>query len=130
LMDKISVVRSITHTNAGHGMGTHWMMTGYVPTLEINDNLNPSVGSVVARMRGANAPQVPPYVCVPNAPPSANAAYLGVAYNPFSPGGDPNNDHFQVRDVARSGRVDLDRFTERRQLLAGLDTLRRDVDLN
>ena len=130
LMDKISVVRSVTHTNAGHGMGTHWMMTGYVPTLEINDNLNPSAGSIAARMRGANAPQMPAYVCLPNSPPSANAAYLGVAYNPFSPGGDPNNDYFQVRDVARSGRVDLDRFTDRRQLLAGLDTLRRDVDLN
>src|SRR5215472_5826900 len=25
LMDKISIVRSVTHTNAGHGMGTHWM---------------------------------------------------------------------------------------------------------
>src|SRR5438105_1715867 len=37
IMDKISVVRSVTHTNAGHGMGTHWMMTGYVPTIEIND---------------------------------------------------------------------------------------------
>jgi hypothetical protein len=59
LMDKISVVRSVTHTNAGHGMGTHWMMTGYVPTIEINDNLNPAAGSVVARLRGANAPQLP-----------------------------------------------------------------------
>src|SRR5208283_2427822 len=51
LMDKISVVRSVTHTNAGHGMGSHWMLTGYVPTVEINDNHNPSCGSVVARMR-------------------------------------------------------------------------------
>src|SRR5260370_6469630 len=32
VMDKISVVRSVTHTNARHGMGTHWMMTGYLPT--------------------------------------------------------------------------------------------------
>ena len=80
LMDKISVVRSVTHTNAGHGMGTHWMMTGYVPTIEINDNLNPSCGSIVARMRGANAPRLPSYVCLPSPPPSANAAYLGAAY--------------------------------------------------
>src|SRR5262245_37941630 len=89
LMDKISVVRSVTHTNAGHGMGSHWMLTGYVPTIEINDNLNPSCGSVVARMRGANAPRVPSYVCLPSPPQSANAAYLGAAYNPFSPGSDP-----------------------------------------
>jgi hypothetical protein len=128
LMDKMSVVRSVTHTNAGHGMGTHWMMTGYVPTIEINDNLNPAAGSVVARLRGANAPQLPAYVCVPSVPPSANAAYLGVACNPFSPGNDPNNAGFSVRDLRLAPQVNLDRFRNRRELLGGLDNLRRDVD--
>jgi hypothetical protein len=127
-MDKMAVVRSVMHTNAGHGMGTHWMLTGYVPTIEINDNLNPSCGSVVARMRGANAPRLPAYVCLPSPPPSANAAYLGVAYNPFSPGSDPNSDGFQVRDLKLTPRVDLDRFKNRRELLQDVDRLRRDVD--
>jgi hypothetical protein len=127
-MDKMSIVRSAMHTNAGHGMGTHWMLTGYVPTIEINDNLNPSCGSIVAKMRGSNAPRMPAYVCLPNPPPSANAAYLGVAYNPFSPGSDPSNPGFQVRDLQLTPRVDLGRFRNRRQLLKGLDTLRRDVD--
>jgi hypothetical protein len=128
MMDKLSVVRSATHTNAGHGMGTHWMLTGYVPTIEINDNLNPSCGSIVARMRGSNAPRLPAYVCLPNPPPSANAAYLGVAYNPFTPGGDPNNANFQVRDLKMAPRIDMDRFSNRRGLLQSLDTIRRDVD--
>jgi hypothetical protein len=128
LMDKLSVIRSVTHTNAGHGMGTHWMQTGYVPTIEINDNLNPSAGSVAARLRGANAPQLPAYVCLPNPPPSANAAYLGVACNPFSPGADPNNPGFQVRDLRLVPQVDVDRFRNRRELLGGLDNLRRDLD--
>jgi hypothetical protein len=128
LMDKLSVVRSVTHTNAGHGMGTHWMMTGYVPTIEINDNLNPSAGSVAACLRGAAAPRMPAYVCLPNPPPSANAAYLGVAYNPFSPGDDPNNPNFNVRDLRLVPQVDLGRFRNRRELLSGLDNLRRDVD--
>jgi hypothetical protein len=109
-------------------MGTHWMMTGYVPTIEINDNLNPSCGSVVARLRGANAPRVPAYVCLPGPPPSANAAYLGVAYNPFSPGSDPSSPGFRVRDLRLAPQVDLGRFRNRRGLLRGLDTLRRDVD--
>jgi hypothetical protein len=128
LMDKLSVVRSVTHTNAGHGMGTHWMMTGYVPTIEINDNLNPSAGSVAACLRGASAPRMPAYVCLPNPPPSANAAYLGVAYNPFSPGDDPNSPNFNVRDLRLAPQVDLGRFHNRRELLRGLDNLRRDVD--
>jgi hypothetical protein len=110
-------------------MGTHWMLTGYVPTIEINDNLNPSCGSVVARMRGANAPRLPAYVCLPSPPPSANAAYLGVAYNPFAPGSDPSSPGFEVRDLRPTPRVDLDRFRNRRELLQGIDKLRRDVDI-
>src|SRR5262249_50826634 len=116
--------------NAGHGMGAHWMLTGYVPTIEINDNLNPSCGSVVARMRGANAPQVPPYVCLPSPPGSANAAYLGVAYNPFSPMSDPNSPGFRVRDLKLPPRVDLARFAGPRELLRGMDGPRKDVDVN
>lgn len=129
LMDKMSVVRSVTHTNAGHGMGSHWMLTGYVPTVEINDNHNPSCGSVVAKMRGANAPRLPSYVCLPNPPQSANSAYLGVPYNPFSPGSDPSQPGFQVRDLRLTPRVDLSRFKDRKELLEGIDKIRRDVDI-
>jgi hypothetical protein len=128
IMDKMSIVRSVAHTNAGHGMGSHWMLTGYVPTVEINDNHNPSCGSVVAKMRGANAPRLPSYVCLPNPPQSANAAYLGVPYNPFYPGSDPSNSDFQVRNLRLTNNVDLERFRNRRELLAEIDNLRRDVD--
>jgi hypothetical protein len=127
-MDKLAIVRSAAHTNAGHGMGTHWMMTGYVPTIEITDNLNPSVGSVAAKMRGANVPGVPPYVCLPNKSPCSNAAYLGVSYNPFALSADPNDENFAVRDLNLPPRVELSRFQDRRALLYGLDTLRRDID--
>ncbi|MBY0513180.1 MAG: DUF1501 domain-containing protein [Gemmataceae bacterium] len=50
--DKLAVVRSAFHTNAGHGMGSQWMQTGYQATIEVNDNIYPSTGSVVARMIG------------------------------------------------------------------------------
>src|SRR5205814_3783668 len=126
-MNTIAVARPAYHPNAGHGMGTHWMMTGYVPTIEINDNLNPSCGSIVANMRGANAPRMPAYVCLPSPPPSANAAYLGVAHNPFSPGSDPSSPGFEVRDLRLAPRLDLERFRNRRDLLRGIDRLRRDV---
>ena len=127
-MDKMSIVRSVTHTNPGHGMASHWLLTGYAPTVEINDNHYPSCGSITAKVRGANRPGLPPYVCVPSAPGSANAAYIGAAYNPFSPGGDPNQPSFQVRDLQLNGRVDVNRFDNRKQLLSGIDKLRRDLD--
>jgi hypothetical protein len=52
-----------------------------------------------------------------------------VAYNPFSPGSDRSSPGFQVRDLRLAPRVDLDRFRNRRELLQGLDQLRRDVDI-
>ena len=56
IMDKLAIVRSAFHTNAGHGMGSQWMLTGYQPTIEVNDNIYPSLGSVVAQTNGANDP--------------------------------------------------------------------------
>jgi hypothetical protein len=129
LMDRVAIVRSAAHTNGGHGMGAHWMMTGYVPSVETTDNLNPSCGSVAARLRGARTPSLPAYVCLPDRGPCANAAYLGVAYNPFTPGGDPSDPEFQVRNLRPPPRVDARRLESRRALLGDLDTLRRDVDI-
>jgi hypothetical protein len=129
LMDRMAIVRSLTHTNASHGMATHWMMTGYVPTVETSDNQNPSCGSVTARLRGANAPRLPAYVCLPDRAACGDAAYLGVANNPFTPGSDPNDPNFQVRDLKLGPRVDLGRFDDRRHMLQRLDRLRRDVDV-
>jgi hypothetical protein len=80
-------------------------------------------------MRGANATGLPPYVCVPDRPACANAAYLGAAHNPFAPGGDPSDEGFRVRDLSPAPRVDLGRLRDRGALLQQLDTLRREVDL-
>jgi hypothetical protein len=124
-MDKMAIVRSVTHSNASHGMATHWMMTGYASTVETNDNLNPSCGSVTARLRGANAPRMPAYVCLPDKAACGGAAYLGVANNPFAPGGDPNADDFQVRDLRLGPRVSSERFHSRQELFDGLGKLRR-----
>ena len=130
LMDKISVVRSATHTNAGHGMGSQWMLTGYQPTIEVNDNIYPSVGSVASKMRGPNTPGLPAYVNLPNKLGLGKAAYLGASYNPFAPESDPNNDGFNVRNLKLPGRVTVDRLERRRELLNSVDTIRRDIDAN
>jgi hypothetical protein len=130
LMDKMAVVRSVTHGNADHGKATHWMMTGYVSSQETGDNLNPSCGSIVSKMRGPKAERLPAYVCLPDQVPNGNAAYLGPAYNPFTPAADPSSPDFQVRDLELTPRVDLGRFRDRRDLLRSLDTFRRDADLD
>jgi hypothetical protein len=129
IMDKLAIVRSACHTNAGHGMGSQWMSTGWQPTIEVNDNIFPSVGSIVSKMRGPNEPGLPAYVNLPRQLSFGKAAYLGASYNPFSPDSDPNNDGYQVRNLKLPGRVDPDRLDRRRGLLSQLDQMRRDIDL-
>jgi len=128
VMDKLAIVRSAFHTNAGHGMGSQWMMTGYQPSLEVNDNIFPSTGSIVSRMLGPVQPGIPAYVTLPRKVSFANAAYLGASYNPFSPDNDPNNDGFAVRNLKTPGQVKTDRLGRRQGLLKELDTIRRDID--
>lgn len=129
IMDKLAIVRSAYHTNAGHGMGSQWMLTGYQPTIEVNDNIYPSLGSVVARLQGASDPVLPAYVNLPRLLDLGKAAYLGASYNPFSPENDPNSESFQVRNLKLPGRVDSQRLQRRRGLLGELDQIRRDIDL-
>lgn len=129
LMDKLAIVRSACHTNGGHGMGSQWMLTGYQPTLEVNNNIYPSIGSIVAKTVGANNAAVPAYVNLPRPLSFGKAAYLGASFNPFSPESDPNSDDYQVRNLKLPGRVDLPRMDRRRSLLSSLDQIRRDIDL-
>ncbi|MEY4177737.1 MAG: hypothetical protein RLY70_1311 [Planctomycetota bacterium] len=128
IMDKLAIVRSGCHTNAGHGMGSQWMLTGWQPTIEVNDNIYPCIGSVASRMKGPNEPGMPAYVNLPRPLGLGKAAYLGASFNPFSPDSDPNADSFQVRNLKLTGRVDLARLDRREQLLRRLDGIRRDID--
>ena len=128
MFDKFSVVRSAFHTNAGHGMGSQWMLTGYQPTIEVNDNIYPSCGSVVAALRGPNEPGMPAYCNVPNRLDLGKAAYLGASFNPFSPDSNPNDASFLVRNMKLPGNLSLNRLERRQQLLGQVDTIRRDID--
>jgi hypothetical protein len=128
IMDRLAILRSAYHTNAGHGMGSQWMLTGYQPTIEVNDNIYPSCGSVVARMKGPNEPGLPAYVNLPRVLSLGKAAYLGASYNPFAPDNDPNSDNFQVRNLRLPGQIDARRLGRRRELLGELDRIRRDID--
>ena len=104
------------------------MLTGWQPTIEVNDNIFPSTGSIVAKMKGPNQPGLPAYVTLPNKTPFSKAAYLGAENNPFTPDSDPNQDGFQVRNLKLPSRVSPERLDRRRNLLGQLDQVRRDID--
>lgn len=128
LMDRMAVIRSLHHDTSDHLAGTHWIMTGFPPADQVaRSNERPSVGSVAAKLRGSNAPGLPPYVGVPTVPTFGQASYLGTGSNPFGIEGDPAQGA-GVRNLLPPQGMTLDRIDNRRRLLARLDRLRRNRD--
>ncbi len=117
--DKIAVIRSMTHGEAAHERGTHNMLTGYKPSPAI---VYPSMGSVVAHEFGPRN-DLPGYIAIPGAgDPFMGSGYLSSAYGPFSVGGEPSADGFQVRDLNLSSDVTPERMEGRKTLLASVDS--------
>ncbi len=130
VMDKFAIVRSVQHTTAGHGHASQWILTGQNPGRETKENIFPACGSVVAKMRGPNRGGMPTYIAVPRKVSFGNAAYLGAACNPFTTDKDPVAKDFHVKNLRPVEGISIDRLGHRSSLLAGLDGMRRDVDLN
>jgi hypothetical protein len=119
IADKITIIRSMTHTEADHDRAAHSVLTGYQPSPAI---VFPSFGAVVAHELGGRN-DLPPYVCVPQ-PNSGflGTGYLGTAYAPFAVGGNPANAKFRVRDLLPPQEIDEARRVRRKQLLHDLDS--------
>lgn len=116
--DKYCIVRSVTSPEAAHERGAHYMMTGFEP---LPGFAVPSYGSVAAQQltrRGA----IPPYIAVPSPVMYGGAGFLGAALDPFSPGGDPNDGGFKVRDLELPGGVTKERMDRRRNLREAVDS--------
>ncbi len=128
VMDRVALVRSVTHGNASHLPASHWMMTGYEPPPSTTANINPSCGALVARARGSNGTGLPAYVSVPRRQLLGGPAYLGVAYNPFTTESDPVDKNFSVRNLNLPLGLDAARLHDREALLHGFDRLRADLD--
>ncbi len=125
ILDKISVIRSMTHGEAAHERGTHNMLTGYRPSPAIKF---PSLGSIISHEQGSRN-NLPPYVAIPSMfAPEQGSGYMSTAYGPFALGSDPADKGFTVRDLATPKDVDLKRFERRRSLLSAVDEHFRSIE--
>ncbi|MBL67108.1 MAG: hypothetical protein CMO74_01450 [Verrucomicrobiales bacterium] len=132
VMDKFSLVRSFTHSNAGHGPADHYMFTGFHPVSGFNgglkpNNQHPSMGSVIAHKLGPRGP-IPPYVCLPNMHNSGSSAYLGAKAAPFTIEADPSSPGFAVPDLQPPLSVDAVRVLDRRGLLEEVDRFQKSAE--
>jgi hypothetical protein len=126
-MDKCVVIRSITGCADRHD--AIQCLTGWP-----HDSLRPmggrpSIGSVIAKVKGPAHPSVPAFVGL--AAPTQHrpwsdagqTGFLGSAYGPFKPDG-PGMDNMRLNGIT------VDQLNDRRQLLQSFDGLRRDIDMN
>ena len=116
--DRLSVIHSLTHTEAAHERGVHNMLTGYRPSPAIT---YPSIGSVVASQLG-DRNELPSYICAPT-PVSvyAGSGYLSSKFGPFSVGSDPARRGYAVRDLALPEGVTPSDFERRRRMLDAVE---------
>lgn len=132
--DKFNIVRSIAHEFADHGGGHKRFMTGRIPKSPVEFvNDAPAVGSIVAKMREHRRAGVPNYIAGTDPGRdgvdvfSMGAAYLGLAYTPFTVAGDPSSADFKVPNLAPIAEV-AGRLDDRARLLADFDRMRRSLD--
>ena len=131
--DKFSIVRSLHHDTGGHFHGGHYMLT----TKSLGPNNTgtfPSIGSIVARECGPRRRGMPSYISVPVAssiglrPGYFGGNWMGMQYDPFQTGGDPNNANFKVANLNLPGGMTVDRLADRRDLNQQLDRISKTVE--
>ena len=118
-MDKMAILRSVSHGDGAHERAQHYMQTGYLPlpTVEF-----PSYGSVIANEFGLQN-HLPPYVTMLGGAEGQGAGFLGGSLNPFF-AGNPADGNYKVNDLQLPGGVNLTRLDRRRRLLGAIDGLK------
>jgi hypothetical protein len=115
--NKYAVVRGISHTLAGHELGTSYVNSGSRPVPSL---IYPGYGAVISReLTGAN--DLPHFVAIPNTP--QRPGYLGVRYAPLQTNSAPTaGQPYNVRGISLGNGNTPEKFAARNQLLGKLDT--------
>lgn len=115
--DRYTILNGVSHTLAGHELGTNFLSTGNRPVPSLT---YPGYGAIVSKeLPGVET--LPHFVAIPNTPQSAG--YLGVRYAAMSTNDVPRaGQPFGVRGISLTGGLTVDQFEKRQLLLDRLDT--------
>ena len=131
IADKLTVLRSMRQTAAGHPAGSMQMLSGDPDTRDKPKPKFPDWMTVTNYLRSQAGPRsnpLPLYAGI-NPPLEYNGpAYLGDAYSPFTVNGDPNSPTFSVPNIGLSDPNEIGRLDRRSTLRQRLDTLERAFD--
>lgn len=120
MWDKFAVIRSVV------SVGEHsdsLVMTGKSQRENITAQ-HPSFGSVVSRVRSAQASSMPPFVSLRGSTRGTEAGFLGIQHRPFAPNG-PG-----IENLRPLTTVNEERMADRRAMMEGFDNVHREIDAN
>lgn len=115
--DKFAILRGVSHSIAGHELGTAYLSTGNRPVPSL---IYPGYGAVVSKELPGSA-DLPHFVAIPETP--QKPGYLGVRYAPLRTNATPKaGTPFSVRGIALEDGQSIEQFEKRQKLLTQLDT--------
>jgi len=118
-----AIVRGLSHTLAGHELGTEYLNTGSRP---IPSLIYPGYGAVVSKEIPGDR-QLPHFVAIPSTP--QKAGYLGVRQAPLQTNAAPvAGVPFSVRGISIEKGLTVEQYEKRQSLLKQLDTTFRDAE--
>ncbi len=129
-LGRYTLLRSVVHGEADHGVATYFMLRGYsqpTPFFDRPENqrhTHPNIGSIVARELPARN-QLPPYVVAPGLSYVEQVNYftpgwLGPACAPYVLKADPSRPGFVVRDLFPPAEIVWERAARRHRLRAAV----------
>jgi hypothetical protein len=153
VMDKVAVIRSLSHDDPAHLSSGHTTVTGHLAPVVRSDATPPSsrdtphIGSVLAKLKPQRIEQktgragsltygngMPPFVMVPwkvfhpSAPggtaPGQHGGWLGPEYDAMLATGDPNNKLWKLPALQLQNGVTPESLQSRYQLLQQIDEQR------
>ena len=125
-MDKVTLIRSMTHRMKNHAAAGYYALSGHEPPSDdqrLRDSLDlfPAYGSVVDHLR-PNANAIPTFVAYPHVlrdgsiVPAQHASFLGKAHDPLLFLEDPNSTSFKLPELSLPRELSVDRLTRRRAM--------------
>ncbi|MCO6458457.1 MAG: DUF1501 domain-containing protein [Pirellulaceae bacterium] len=130
-MDRVCLVRTLTHRMKNHNSAGYYALTGHAPPsddqrLRDSPDLYPAYGSVVDHL-APNRSSMPTFVAYPHVirdgsiTPGQHASFLGKKHDPLLILEDPNNAAFRLPELSLPEHLTIERLERRREVQRLID---------
>jgi len=139
-MDKITIIRTMTHRMNNHNSAGYYALTGSSPATDdqrLRDSVDlfPAYGSTVDKLAPSGGP-MPTFVSYPytiadgSKTPGQHASFLGKAHDPLFVSRNPNKPDFALPELSLPRGLSIDRMQHRRGLQKLIDRQSKLMDFS